>query len=54
MKRLQIAFSINICGLFMFQISIVITVDKNPARPLTIESLKKEKSMSNGMRLRQQ
>ncbi|UNT71731.1 IS6 family transposase (plasmid) [Bacillus sp. N447-1] len=32
----------------------VITVDKNPAYPLAIEQLKKEKSIPNGMRLRQQ
>lgn len=32
----------------------VITVDKNPAYPIAIEQLKKEKSISKGMRLRQQ
>ncbi|KFM95678.1 integrase core domain protein [Bacillus clarus] len=32
----------------------VITVDKNPAYPIAIEQLKKEKSIPNGMRLRQQ
>ena len=32
----------------------VITVDKNPAYPIAIEHLKKEKSIPNGMRLRQQ
>ena len=32
----------------------VITVVKNPAYPITIEQLKKEKSIPNGMRLRQQ
>ncbi|WP_426952696.1 IS6 family transposase [Bacillus mycoides] len=32
----------------------VITVDKNPAYPTAIEQLKKEKSIPNGMRLRQQ
>jgi len=32
----------------------VITVDKNPAYPIAIEQLKKEKSIPGGMRLRQQ
>ncbi|RAN86641.1 IS6 family transposase, partial [Bacillus sp. SRB_28] len=32
----------------------VITVDKNSAYPIAIEQLKKEKSIPNGMRLRQQ
>lgn len=32
----------------------VITVDKNPAYPIAIEQLKKEKSIPNGMRLRHQ
>jgi len=32
----------------------VITVDKNPAYPIAIEQLKKEKSIAGGMRLRQQ
>ena len=32
----------------------VITVDKNPAYPITIEELKKEKSIPDGMQLRQQ
>ncbi len=32
----------------------VITGDKNPAYPIAIEKLKKEKSIPNGMRLRQQ
>jgi transposase-like protein len=32
----------------------VITVDKNPAYPIAIEQLKKEKSIPNGMRFRQQ
>ena len=32
----------------------MITVDKNPAYPIAIEQLKKEKSIPNGMRLRQQ
>ncbi|CAM4251493.1 Integrase catalytic domain-containing protein [Bacillus paramycoides] len=32
----------------------VITVDKNPANPIAIEQLRKEKSIPNGMRLRQQ
>ncbi len=32
----------------------VITVVKNPAYPITIEQLKKEKSIPGGMRLRQQ
>jgi transposase-like protein len=32
----------------------VITVDKNPAYPIVIEQLKKEKSIPSGMRLRQQ
>lgn len=32
----------------------VITVDKNPSYPIAIEQLKKEKSIPNGMRLRQQ
>ena len=32
----------------------VITVDKNPDYPIAIEQLKKEKSIPNGMRLRQQ
>ncbi len=32
----------------------VITVDKKPAYPIAIEQLKKEKSIPNGMRLRQQ
>lgn len=32
----------------------VITVDKNPAYPIAIEQLKKEKSISDGMQLRQQ
>ncbi|KFN11347.1 IS6 family transposase [Bacillus pseudomycoides] len=31
-----------------------ITVDKNPAYPIAIEQLKKEKSISDGMQLRQQ
>ncbi|MED0929943.1 DDE-type integrase/transposase/recombinase, partial [Bacillus mycoides] len=32
----------------------VITVDKNPAYPIAIEQLKKEKSIPDGMQLRQQ
>lgn len=32
----------------------IITVDKNPAYPIAIEQLKKEKSIPDGMRLRQQ
>ena len=32
----------------------VITVDKNPAYPIPIEQLKKEKSIPEGMQLRQQ
>lgn len=32
----------------------MITVDKNPAYPIAVEQLKKEKSIPNGMRLRQQ
>ncbi|MER2107004.1 MAG: IS6 family transposase [Solibacillus sp.] len=32
----------------------VITVDKNPAYPIAIEQLKKEKSISEGMQIRQQ
>ncbi|MGE6348368.1 IS6 family transposase [Bacillus mycoides] len=32
----------------------VITVDKNPAYPIAIEQLKKEKSITDGMQLRQQ
>ena len=31
----------------------VITVDKNPAYPIAIEQLKKEKSISEGMKIRQ-
>ncbi|PGW91298.1 IS6 family transposase, partial [Bacillus cereus] len=31
-----------------------ITVDKNPAYPIAIEQLKKEKSIPDGMQLRQQ
>lgn len=32
----------------------VITVDKNPAYPIAIEQLKKEKSIPDGMQIRQQ
>ncbi len=32
----------------------IITVDNNPAYPIAIEQLKKEKSIAGGMRLRQQ
>ncbi|PGE19830.1 IS6 family transposase, partial [Bacillus pseudomycoides] len=32
----------------------IITVDKNPAYPIAIEQLKKEKSIPDGMQLRQQ
>jgi transposase, IS6 family len=32
----------------------VMTVDKNPAYPIVIEELKKEKSIPDGMQLRQQ
>lgn len=32
----------------------VITVDKNPTYPIVIEQLKKEKSIPDGIRLRQQ
>lgn len=32
----------------------VITVDKNPAYPIAIEQLKKEKSIPDGMQLRQE
>ncbi|SFK06876.1 DDE domain-containing protein [Bacillus sp. 71mf] len=31
----------------------VITVDKNPAYPIAVEELRKEKNMSSGMQLRQ-
>ena len=39
---------------FHFSKPRVITVDKNPAYPIAIEELKKEKSIPDGMQLRQQ
>jgi transposase-like protein len=42
-KKLQSASSRKLCGLFMPLSLRVMTVDKNPAYPIAIEELKKEK-----------
>ncbi|MGG0288502.1 DDE-type integrase/transposase/recombinase, partial [Peribacillus butanolivorans] len=53
-KRLQSASSRKLCGSFHVSKPRVMTVDKNPAYPIAIVELKKEKSIPDGMQLRQQ
>jgi transposase, IS6 family len=52
-KRLQSAFSRKLCGSFHASNPRVITVDKNPVYPVSIQQLKQKKKFPEGIQIRQ-